>query len=167
MISFEWLITEDISDLSAYKADGFDIKEDFLYLDGWYSLKINDREWGGIPSCFEYDTGYRPLSRKCPMHSDYSVLELLRGFLKVQDMETEAEYIFQPWDLNLTELVFKRQDDKLSVCERSRENGDADWIEIVSFHEFCDVMNESREKLLDIISRNSPALLNNRYIREL
>lgn len=49
MISFKWLITENISDLSGYKSEGYDIKEDFLHFDGWYSLTINSREWGGIP----------------------------------------------------------------------------------------------------------------------
>lgn len=174
MIRLHWILDDDPANYEFYNKTP---ELEYPYLTGYFAMQINESKFGILPVfCDKYlSNGYIPSDERIywanPVGNELILnvfLELSRAF----NLALEDSFSLQPFQTNLTEIIFFRDYDYLTVSERwndeTRKNrGQAIWTEIILYQDFCIELKKNIIKLVDLISTRNSTLSNNEYVKKL
>ena len=174
MIDFKWIITDEFVD---HKTPDNYSSETFPYIDGYFDMTINQRNWVGFLNI--EDIKYYTFVRDFPFGGD-SLMEIFLNFSKVLHLKPSQIFLFQPMDLPLISLLFDRETDTLRISQQRDEEKISEflkekpkwippacWTETVNFEEFKQEVINNIQQFIAVIDNENPELLHNKYMKEL
>ena len=174
MVEFKWIITDKYIDR---KGNEHYTNDEFPYADGYFEMTLNQQRWGVFPKIAENWNG--TFVRNFPDGGD-SLMELFQCFSSTLRLNPYQTFIFKPMDLPLINLLFFRNNNILQISQQPNEEKiskilsrkpqwrpPVHWTETVSFDEFCNVVSDNIKQFLKVIGEENPALLENKYVKEL
>lgn len=152
MIIINWIITDDIKGISLNE---FNLEWNEIY--GYFELCINNRILGYCPKreLLPNEEGLEDIL--------YWLLKLVNGIMHVKNGE---EYEIQLLSMNLTKIILK-ENHMLEVEFVNVKSKEYIWNEKIEFNEFCEVICNSIDKLLEEIEKNNINLLQANKIKKL